>query len=294
VPSRQITVRPTRAYRKRAVVRPAEAPDLTQPLAAIDAPVRRAREGIWLANADSIDVLTALARAYPEGLFDVVFADPPYFLSNDGITCHSGRMVQVNKGEWDRSRGVEDNHLFHQAWIGLCQRLLRPHGTLWVSGTHHVILSAGFAMQQLGMKILNAITWEKPNPPPNLSCRYFTHSTETLLWAAKSPQSKHLFNYQLMRARAGGRQMKSVWRLLAPHKAEKAHGKHPTQKPEALVRQCLEAASIPGALVLDPFLGSGTTAVAAVQTGRRCLGIDNDPAFLKVAEARVRAATRME
>jgi site-specific DNA-methyltransferase (adenine-specific) len=286
---------PTRAYRRKVqVIARQPDPDFSKLLALLESPVRTPQSGVWLAEADSLQVLAALTLTHPDGLFDMVFADPPYFLSNDGITCHGGRMVKVNKGEWDRSRGVEDNHTFNQAWIGLCRRLLRPNGTLWVSGTHHVILSAGFAMQQAGMKLLNAITWEKPNPPPNLSCRYFTHSTETLLWAAKDHNSKHVFNYPLMRERNGGRQMKSVWRLLAPSKAEKAHGKHPTQKPEALVRQCIEASTQPGALVLDPFVGSGTTAVAAVQTGRRCVGLDSDPAFLALAEARVRAARMME
>jgi site-specific DNA-methyltransferase (adenine-specific) len=284
---------PTRAYRRRPITSDPTI-DPSSAFARLEAPVNEPRQGIWLAQADSLQVLAALTRAHPDGLFDMVFADPPYFLSNGGITCHNGRMVKVNKGDWDRSRGVEDNHEFNQAWIGLCRRLLRPNGTLWVSGTHHVILSAGFAIQQAGMKILNTITWEKPNPPPNLSCRFFTHSTETLVWAAKSPKTKHVFNYQLMRERAGGRQMKSVWRLQSPAKAEKAQGRHPTQKPESLVRQCIEAATFPGALVLDPFLGSGTTAVAAVQTGRRCLGIDTDAGFLEVAEARVRGSSRIE
>jgi site-specific DNA-methyltransferase (adenine-specific) len=244
--------------------------------------------GLWLLQGDCLEILEGLADQHPAGLFDAVFADPPYFLSNDGITCQSGRMVKVNKGAWDRSRGAEENHLFNRSWLAACQKLLRPHGTLWVSGTHHVILSAGFAIQQLGMKILNTITWEKPNPPPNLSCRYFTHSTETLIWAAKNDKSKHVFNYQLMRERNGGKQMKTVWRLMAPPKAEKSQGRHPTQKPEALIRQCLEASTPPNALVLDPFVGSGTTAVAAAQTGRRCVGIDIDGAFLEMAAGRLR------
>lgn len=246
--------------------------------------------GLWLLQGDSLEILEGLAAEHPAGLFDAVFADPPYFLSNDGITCQSGRMVKVNKGAWDRSRGAEENHLFTRNWLAACQKLLRPHGTLWVSGTHHVILSAGFAMQQLGMKILNTITWEKPNPPPNLSCRFFTHSTETLIWAAKNGKSKHVFNYQLMRARNGGKQMKTVWRFKAPAKAEKRQGRHPTQKPEELVRQCLEASTGENALVLDPFVGSGTTAVAAAQIGRRCVGIDIDPAYLTMAAGRLREA----
>jgi site-specific DNA-methyltransferase (adenine-specific) len=249
--------------------------------------------GVWIFGGDCRVVLERLNSSETTGLFDMAFADPPYFLSNDGITCQSGKMVNVNKGEWDRSRGAEENHAFNREWLAHCQSALKPNGTVWVSGTHHVILSVGFAMQQLGMKILNNITWEKPNPPPNLSCRYFTHSTETLLWAAKSSKSKHVFNYQAMRERAGGRQMKSVWRLKAPPKSEKTHGKHPTQKPEALLELCVESSSQPGALVLDPFLGSGTTAAVALRLGRRVVGIEADPKWLDLAVGRMRRALQV-
>ena len=182
-----------------------------------------------LAQGNSLELLDALAAKFPDGCFDAIFADPPYFLSNGGITCHAGKMVKVDKGDWDKSQGAELNHEFNTEWLKRCQRVLKPNGTIWVTGTQHVIFSVGFAMQQLGMKILNDITWEKPNPPPNLSCRYFTHATETVLWAAKDERSKHTFNYQLMREHAGGKQMKSVWRLSAPAKVEKKLGKHPTQ-----------------------------------------------------------------
>jgi site-specific DNA-methyltransferase (adenine-specific) len=138
--------------------------------------------GVWLYRANCIEFMDILIRKFPEGKFDMIFADPPYFLSNGGITCHAGKMVKVDKGQWDKSKGPELNHEFNLAWLSRCQTLLKPNGTLWVSGTHHVIHSIGYAMQQLGMKILNDITWEKPNPPPNLSCRYFTHSTETIIW----------------------------------------------------------------------------------------------------------------
>ena len=154
--------------------------------------------------------------AAAETPFDLIFADPPYFLSNGGITCHAGRMVKVDKGAWDKSRGPELNHEFNIEWLKRCQRVLKPNGTIWVTGTQHVIFSVGYAMQQLGFKILNDIAWEKPNPPPNLSCRYFTHSTETVLWAAKTAKARHYFNYPLMRQIAGGKQMKSVWRIAAP------------------------------------------------------------------------------
>ncbi len=239
--------------------------------------------GVWLYQGDCLEVLDALAVKHPEGCFDAIFADPPYFLSNGGITCHAGKMVRVDKGEWDKSQGPELNHEFNRAWLERCQRALKPNGTLWVTGTHHVIHSVGFAMQQLGFKILNDITWEKPNPPPNLSCRYFTHSTETVIWAAKNAQSKHTFNYAHMRQTNGGKQMKSVWRFTAPGGDEKRHGRHPTQKPLALVERCLLASTQPGDLVLDPFLGSGTTAVAALHISRKCVGIESSTMYLDMA-----------
>jgi site-specific DNA-methyltransferase (adenine-specific) len=243
--------------------------------------------GLRLYRGNCLEFLDALAQQHPDGLFDVVFADPPYFLSNGGITCHAGKMVKVDKGDWDKSRGAELNHEFNLEWLKRCQRVLKPHGSIWVTGTQHVIFSVGYAMQQLGLKILNNITWEKPNPPPNLSCRYFTHSTETLIWAAKTGKSKHTFNYKAMRQMNRGKQMKTVWRMPAPKAAEKVFGKHPTQKPVALVERCLLASSREGDLVLDPFVGVGTTAVAAARLGRKCVGIDLDPASVRIGANRL-------
>jgi site-specific DNA-methyltransferase (adenine-specific) len=249
--------------------------------------------GVWLYQGNCLEVLDALFDRHPDGSFDMIFADPPYFLSNGGITCHAGRMVKVDKGDWDKSRGPELNHEFNTEWLKRCQRVLKPNGTIWVTGTQHVIFSVGYAMQQLGFKILNDIAWEKPNPPPNLSCRYFTHSTETVLWAAKTAKSKHCFNYQLMRQIAGGKQMKSVWRIAAPRTEEKKFGKHPTQKPVALVERCILASTREGDLILDPFLGGGTTAVAALGTKRRCVGLELEEANLRVASKRVDNATHL-
>lgn len=244
---------------------------------------------LWIYQGNSLELLDAIAARYPEGRFDCIFADPPYFLSNGGITCHAGRMVKVDKGNWDKSRGPELNHEFNMEWLRRCQRVLKANGSMWVSGTHHVIFSIGYAMQQLGLKILNDIVWEKPNPPPNLSCRYFTHSTETVLWAAKNEKSKHRFNYDLMRQINGGKQMKTVWTMTAPGGAEKVFGKHPTQKPVALVERCLLASTNEGDLVLDPFLGGGTTAVAALRTNRGCVGIELDEAHAQLSMQRIMA-----
>jgi site-specific DNA-methyltransferase (adenine-specific) len=286
---------------------------------------------VRLYHGNSLELLDAIAAKYPAGRFDAIFADPPYFLSNGGITCHAGKMVKVDKGDWDVSRGPELNHEFNVEWLRRCQRVLKPNGTIWVTGTHHVIFSIGYAMQQLGYKILNDIAWEKPNPPPNLSCRYFTHSTETVLWAAKSEKSKHVFNYQEMR-KVTGKQMKTVWRreefmgsatvpvapfgvppnemsedvsgatpntagatpalpgtvwtMTAPSGEEKRFGKHPTQKPVALVERCLLASTNEGDLVLDPFLGGGTTVVASLRLNRGCVGIEMDIVHLNLAQRR--------
>jgi site-specific DNA-methyltransferase (adenine-specific) len=248
--------------------------------------INDSERGVWLCQGNSLEILDALAARHPDGLFDMIFADPPYFLSNGGITCHAGRMVKVDKGDWDKSRGPALNHEFNTEWLKRCQRVLRPNGTIWITGTSHVIFSVGYALQQLGFKILNDIAWEKPNPPPNLSCRYFTHSTETVLWAAKTERSKHYFNYALMRQIAGGRQMKSVWRIASPKTEEKKFGKHPTQKPLALVERCILASTREGDLILDPFVGGGTTSVAALRTRRRSLGIDLDDTNIRLAARR--------
>jgi site-specific DNA-methyltransferase (adenine-specific) len=244
---------------------------------------RDARHHIRIFQGDCLDVLAAL----PADSVDLIFADPPYFLSNNGITCHAGRMVSVNKGEWDRSRGADANHEFNRAWLAACQRVLKHDGSIWVSGTSHVIHSVGFAMQQLEFKLLNDISWVKPNPPPNLSCRYFTHATETIIWAAKNKKSRHIFNYKLMKEIAGGKQMKSVWTIPPPEPWEKKFGKHPTQKPLALLERILLAASSEGDLVLDPFMGSGTTLLAALRNNRKAIGIEIESQYVEMTTKRL-------
>lgn len=231
------------------------------------------------------DSLQALKRI-PAGSVDMIFADPPYFLSNGGMTCQGGRMVAVDKGGWDRSRGADDDHGFQLRWLAACQRVLSPNGTIWVSGTRHNIFSVGHAMQQLGYKLLNDIVWHKRNPPPNLSCRYFTHATEQILWAARDMKSKHFFDYPLMKAANGGKQMQNVWSLLPPRKAEKAHGKHPTQKPMTLLERIILSSTDEDMLILDPFNGSGTTGLAAVRHGRRYLGMDLSAEYLDLTVRR--------
>lgn len=237
------------------------------------------RRNIILFNEDCFNVLPHI----PENSIDMIFADPPYFLSNGGFTCHAGKPVSVNKGEWDVSKGLEENYQFILKWLKECQRVLTPNGTIWVSGTSHIIYTVGFAMQNLDYKILNDIAWFKVNPPPNLSCRYFTHSTETILWAAKNKKSKHHFNYELMRKHNNNRQMLSLWSIRAPRPEEKIYGKHPTQKPLELLERIVLASTKPGDIVLDPFCGSGTTGIAAFREGRRFIGIELEEKYLVTA-----------
>ncbi len=245
--------------------------------------------GILLYQMDCLKLMDILMERYPDGIFDMIFADPPYFLSNGGITCHAGKMAKVDKGEWDKSKGVNENHEFNLSWLSKCQKLLKTNGTIWVSGTHHVIYSVGFAMQQLGMKILNDIAWEKPNPPPNLSCRYFTHSTETIIWAAKNKNSRHYFNYDEMKKLNKGKQMKTVWTIAAPNGEEKRFGKHPTQKPIQLLERIVLASTKVGDLIFDPFTGSATTGIAAIKLNRFFIGCELEDEYISLSIKRLKA-----
>jgi site-specific DNA-methyltransferase (adenine-specific) len=233
-----------------------------------------------------------LMKAMPDASVDCIWTDPPYFLSNDGVTCIAGRMVKVNKGEWDRSNGILADHEFNKMWLKECFRILKPTGTIWVSGTLHVYLSVGMAMMEVGFRILNDIIWEKPAPPPNLGCRCFTHSTEVILWATKGKKGKdrYIFNYEEMKDENGGKQMKNVWRIMTPSKDEKEFGKHPTQKPIALIERCLRASTKPDDIVFDPFSGSATTGVAALNLGRNFIGIERENSFVQLAVQRLWAA----
>ena len=245
---------------------------------------KETEKSIYLYKEDCLNILSQI----PENSIDMIFADPPYFLSNGGITCHAGKMVSVNKGKWDKSKGAEENHEFNRKWLAACQRVLTPNGTIWVSGTSHIIFSVGFAMQQLGFKILNDISWFKINPPPNLSCRYFTHSTETVIWAAKNKDSRHLFNYPLMKELNGGKQMKSLWEIYPPKNGEKIYGKHPAQKPLALLNRIILASTRRSDIVLDPFNGSGSTGVSAFSQGRKYIGIELEKEYLDVSVKRLK------
>jgi len=245
------------------------------------------KDGFFLYHANCLDILAEL----PENSIDMVFADPPYLLSNGGFTVHAGRRVSVNKGEWDKSNGLEKDFEFHLQWIKSVKRVLKPNGTIWISGTYHSIYQCGFALQLAGYHILNDIAWFKPNASPNLSCRYFTASHETLIWAKKDKKAKHIFNYDLMKKgnwpedfiKKPNSQMRSVWAINTPKAIEKKFGKHPTQKPEELLKRVVFASTKKGDLILDPFTGSSTTGIVAHLLGRKFIGIDTEKKYLDLS-----------
>lgn len=247
---------------------------------------------VRLILGNSFDILQ---HVKPERV-DMVFADPPYFLSNNGVTCKSGKLVSVNKGDWDKlseeTTTVDKKHEFNRKWIQYCKRILKPNGSIWISGTMHNIYSIGMALEQEGFKIINNITWQKTNPPPNLACKCFTHSTETILWAKKDDkESKPFFDYALMKELNGGKQMKDVWTGSSTRQSEKRMGKHPTQKPEYLLERIIQASTRAEDVILDPFCGSGTTGVVASKLNRFFIGIDTEEDYLNIAKARLEILT---
>ena len=218
--------------------------------------------------------------------FDMVFADPPYFLSGGGISCQSGKVVCVDKGDWDKPTTPEEMDAFNLKWLAACREHMKDNATIWISGTHHNIFSVQQQLLKLGFKILNVITWAKTNPPPNISCRYFTYSTEFIIWARKSSKVAHYYNYDLMKLLNGNKQMTDVWQLPAIGRWEKSCGKHPTQKPLGVLARLIQASTQPGAWILDPFNGSATTGIAANLLGRKYLGLEIEEEFLSISKAR--------
>jgi site-specific DNA-methyltransferase (adenine-specific) len=260
------------------------------------------RPDFILYNIDCIELMEQM----PEDSVDLIFADPPYNLSNGGFTCHAGKRASVHKGDWDKSKGIEEDFAFHLKWITACRRVLKENGSIWISGTYHSIYSCGYALQVAGYKILNDISWFKPNAAPNLSGRYFTASHETLIWARKSEKGKHKFNYKKMKnsefpedpIKKPGKQMRSVWgigngdegiwEINTPSPKEKTFGKHPTQKPIKLLDRIILAASEEGDTVFDPFTGSSTTGLAAYRANRLFIGTDIEKQYLELSINRLK------
>ena len=245
------------------------------------------KEGFELYQGDSLELL----KNIPDNSVDMVFADPPYFLSSGSFTCQNGKMVSVKKGDWDLTNGTKKNFEFHDNWIKECRRVLKSNGTIWISGTYHSIYQCGFALEKNHFHFLNDIAWFKPNAAPNLSCRFFTASHETLLWARKEKKGKHIFNYSLMKdgdwegdfIKKPKTQMRSVWAIGTPKPIEKKFGKHPTQKPFDLLRRVVLASTKKGDVVLDPFAGSSTTGLASYLYGRKFIGIDMEKHYLDLS-----------
>ncbi|MCL2043546.1 MAG: site-specific DNA-methyltransferase [Treponema sp.] len=243
-------------------------------------------------NEDSLKILHSI----PENSIDMIFADPPYMLSNNGFSCRNGKRVNVNKGKWDKSNGFEEDTIFHNEWISACHRILKPEGTIWISGTYHSIYQCGYLLLKNNFHILNDIAWFKPNASPNLSCRFFTASHETIIWARKDKKAKHTFNYKLMKnglfpedkLKTENAQMRSVWSMTTPKIGEKEYGKHPTQKPFDLLKRIVLASTKENDIVLDPFCGSGTTGVACrYMKNRFFIGIEIDKKYCELAKKRL-------
>ena len=235
-----------------------------------------------LYHADCVDVLPQI----PDNSIDTIFADPPYFLSNGGISVQSGKQVCVDKGDWDKGGTPEHIYNFNRKWLELCRPKLKDNGTIWISGTYHNIFVVQRCLQECGYKILNIITWQKTDPPPNLSCRYFNFSTELIIWARKSPKVPHKFNYDVMKELNGGKQMTDVWKIPSVGKWEKTCGKHPTQKPLRLLYRIILASTNKGDTILDPFAGSCTTGIAANLLERNFIGIDQGKQFIELGQRR--------
>lgn len=225
-------------------------------------------------------------REIEDNSIDAIFADPPYFLSNGGISVQSGKQVCVDKGDWDKGGTPEYIYEFNRNWLSMCRSKLKDDGTIWISGTHHNIHVVMRCLQELGYKVLNTITWQKTDPPPNLSCKYFNFSTELIIWARKHEKKTHKFNYETMKQLNGGTQMTDVWRIPAVGKWEKNQGKHPTQKTLRLLYRIILASTNEGDTILDPFSGSGTTGIAANLLGRKYIGIEQDKKFCELSLSR--------
>lgn len=237
-----------------------------------------------LYHGDTVEIL----NSFEQNVFDVIFADPPYNLSNGGTTCQGGKRVSVNKGEWDKSKGIENDLEFHVSWINACKRVLKDNGTLWISGTYHNIYTCGYVLLKDNWHIINDIVWYKSNAAPNLACRMFTASHETLLWAKKNKKFRHYFDYNEMKygdwkedkLKNPGKQMRSVWAIGFPKSEEKIYGKHPAQKPYDLLIRIIKASCPKNGIVLDPFCGSGTTGAAALSFGAYFIGIDSELSYI--------------
>jgi modification methylase len=234
-------------------------------------------------------------RRLPPASVHAVFADPPYNLQLKGeLRRPDTSVVDAVDDAWDQFQDFAAYDAFCREWLAECRRVLRADGTIWVIGSYHNIFRLGTVLQDLGFWILNDVIWRKANPMPNFRGRRFTNAHETLIWAARGPESRYRFNYQAMKALNEDLQMRSDWFIplcTGQERLRDAAGSklHPTQKPEALLHRVLLACTQPGEVVLDPFLGTGTTAAVARRLGRRFIGIEREEAYAAAARDRVQA-----
>ncbi len=233
-------------------------------------------------NDDCIKVMKSL----PSNIINMIFADPPYFLSNGGLSIHSGKVVSVNKGEWDKATNYEDVSKFNYEWLNECYRLLKVGGSIWVSGTQHNIFDVHKQMTKIGFRIINIIIWHKIDPPPLIYKNKFRFSYEFIIWASKGKNTN--FNYDKM-FKINNKEMQDVWDLPAVQMQEKRFGYHPTQKPECLLERIIIASTNEKDIVLDPFMGSGTTGYVAKKINRRFIGIEKEKKYFDIAHARIKS-----
>lgn len=233
-----------------------------------------------LYNNDCITIM----KSFPNNKIDMIFADPPYFLSNGGLSIHSGKIVSVNKGEWDKVSNYDDISLFNYAWLSECYRILKVGGTIWVSGTMHNIFDVEKNLKKIGFKIINIIIWRKIDPPPLIYKNKFRFSYEFIIWASKGKNKT--FNYDNMFV-INNSEMTDVWDLPAVSMSEKKYGYHPTQKPECLLERIIIASTNEKDIVLDPFMGSGTTGSVAKRLNRYFIGIEKDTNYFNIAKQRI-------
>jgi modification methylase len=241
-------------------------------------------------EGDCIAVMAGL----PDGCADLVFADPPYNLQlGGGLTRPDQSVVDGVDEAWDKFEDLAAYDAFTRAWATQARRVLKPDGAVWVIGSYHNIFRLGAILQDLGFWILNDVVWVKTNPMPNFKGTRFTNAHETLIWAARSKSAKYTFHYDALKMLNDDLQMRSDWTLPLCTGAERlkdAQGRktHPTQKPEALLHRIVLATTRPDELIIDPFFGTGTTGAAAKRLGRRFIGIERDPAYIKAARKRLR------
>lgn len=233
-------------------------------------------------NDDCLNVLKKLK----DNSIDLIIADPPYFLSNGGKSINNGKIVSVNKGEWDKVNSRGEKLLFTEKWIKACKRVIKPTGSIFIMGSYHNIFDVYDACYKYGLKIINFITWNKTDPPPLIYKNKFRFSAEHILWVKKG--KVHKFNYKYI-YNVNSEEMTDVWRLSAVSLPEKKFGYHPTQKPIKLMERMIFACTDEGDVVLDPFMGSGTTVVASKKLNRKFIGIEKEISYFNIAKSRIQS-----